>query len=413
VIVKKLSIVFILSTVAASLVVPSLAAGEDNRYTPPPQAAMKPMLSIAWKKGPNLPQGFQDSDGGILHNTLVTVDGFCSGATNVPGKAATYPRGFLRKVWGLDLHSLQSGWQRLPDFPGAARQELFAIVVDQQLYCWGGFSYSPPYSYKDGYRLSRRQEEWQWAKLPELPWLLCSSGICAMGSKIYVVGGADYDGAGAGKTYTNTDRTGKAARFGARLLAIDTKDLGAGWKELAACPGTPRWCAAAAAVGEKLYLFGGVTGDDNPTGKYATVVDNWRYDPAAESWQRLQDTPVASGNFPSGQIVAFDRYILMVGGGEYGNVIGPDGAPKPPYGTVTKHYPNHEYCSDVFVYDVKLGKFGTATPLPLNNNLPMTVVQGNRIHMIGGETGGATIEGEPFGHHPDLYLVGTIREINQ
>jgi hypothetical protein len=51
--------------------------------------------------------------------------------------------------------------------------------------------------------------------------------------------------------------------------------------------------------------------------------------------------------------------------------------------------------------------------LPLNNNGPMTVVAGDRIHLIGGETGGATIDSEPFGHHPDLYLIGIIRETNR
>jgi len=122
---------------------------------------------------------------------------------------------------------------------------------------------------------------------------------------------------------------------------------------------------------------------------------------------------VASGNFPSGQIIAFDRYIVLVGGYQYAKVLGPDGSLKPPYGAVGKHYPNHEYCSDVFVYDVKRGKFGTGTSLPLNNNLPMTVVESDRIHLIGGETGGATLDGEPFGHHPDLCLVGTILEISR
>ena len=139
----------------ASMALVPLAGGADSPSAPQPQDTLKPMLSIQWKKGPNLPQGFQDSAGGILHNTLVTVGGFCSGQTGVPGKAATYPRGFLKKVWGLKLQSPQTRWQELPNFPGAARQGLFAIVVREQLYCWGGFSYAPPYTYKDGYRLSR------------------------------------------------------------------------------------------------------------------------------------------------------------------------------------------------------------------------------------------------------------------
>jgi len=371
------------------------------------QSELPRMLEITWKKGPNVPQGFQDSDGGILGNTLVTVGGFCGGRT-VPGKEERYPRGFLKKAWGLDLRAPQAGWQPLPDWPGAARQELFAIVIDEQLYGWGGFSYSEPYCYRDGYRLSHRADGWKWDPLPELPWALGAAGIAAIGSQIYLVGGADYD---LERFYTQANRTGQVPRLGARLLRIDTNHLSAGWQELAPCPGTPRWVAAAAAVGGQLYVFGGATGNDNPTGAYCTVVDNWRYDPATDTWERLPDLPVASGNFPAGRIVFEDRYILLVGGCQYAHVLTPEGTARLPYGQPFRHYPDQEYFSDVWVFDPETGRFGTATPLPLNNNLPMTVVAGDRIHLIGGETGGCEIEGEPFGHHPDLYLVGTIRKV--
>ncbi len=162
----------------------------------------------------------------------------------------------------------------------------------------------------------------------------------------------------------------------------------------------------------KLYLFGGGTGFDNSTGNYATVVDNWRYDPAADSWRRIADLPIASSVFPSGRIVVFDRYLVLIGGCQYDHVIGPDGLVKPVYGKPFQQYPDRGCFSDVFVYDTKLGEFGAAAPLPLNNCRPMAVVADNHIHLIGGETFGSVIEGEPFGHHPDLYLVGTIRAVN-
>ncbi len=58
----------------------------------------------------------------------------------------------------------------------------------------------------------------------------------------------------------------------------------------------------------------------------------------------------------------------------------------------------------------KTNSFGRATPLPLNNNMPMAVIHGDELHLIGGETGGAVIEGEPYAHHPDLYLIGKLSE---
>ena len=81
---------------------------------------------------------------------------------------------------------------------------------------------------------------------------------------------------------------------------------------------------------------------------------------------------------------------------------------------MASHFQNKgDYFNDVFVYDTQSKLFGTADKLPLNNNGTMTVVFGDKVFLLGGETGGAVVEGEVFGHHPDLCLIGTIREINQ
>ena len=64
--------------------------------------------------------------------------------------------------------------------------------------------------------------------------------------------------------------------------------------------------------------------------------------------------------------------------------------------------------NDVFVYDTQTDLFGTADPLPIDNNLPMSVVDGEQIYLLGGETGGGSIGDRYFGHHPDLFLVGSI-----
>lgn len=368
------------------------------------------MIEITWSKGPSLPQGFQDSDGGIVAGSLVTVGGFCQGRPGPAGKEGRYPRGFLRKAWAIELNSAGGAWRELPEFPGAARQELFAIVVDDALCCWGGFSYSEPYCYRDGYRLSKAGGEWRWDRLPDLPWPVASAGICAVDRTIYVMGGSDYD---SEKFYTSADRAGGTKRLGSRLLAFDTQNAGRGWTELPPCPGAPRWVHAMASVGGKLYVIGGATGMDNSAGTYCTVVDNWRFDPKSARWERLPDLPISSGNFPSGRIVFGNRYILLIGGYQYDRVLASDGSTRPAYGHPTKHYSDRGYFSDVFVYDTQTDRFGTATPLPLNNNLPMAVLEGDRLHLIGGETDGSSIQGEPFGHHPDLYLIGRLRVVPQ
>ena len=226
--------------------------------------------------------------------------------------------------------------------------------------------------------MSKQADHWVWDPLPDLPSPVAFSSICAIGSKIYVLGGADYN---SEKFYTHADRDSNNKRLGARLLMIDTADLKAGWKRLADCPGTSRWVAAMAAVGGKVFLIGGATGDDNPThpNGYNTVVDNWRYDPARNQWERLRDLSVASGNFPSGQIVYKNRYMLLIGGYQYPMVEDPNGRLRKPYGVPYKHYKDNPYFSDVWVYDTQTGLFGTASPLPLNNNMMLAILDDSRI----------------------------------
>ena len=379
-------------------------------------AALTPLLEISWRRGPSLPQGFQDSKGGILDNTLISVAGFCSGQQGVVGKPDKYPRGFLKQVWALPVGKERtlplgkegSTWQSLSEFPGVGRQGLDAAVVGDSLYCSGGFNYTEPFSYRDAYRLSKADGRWQWKPLPDLPWPLMGHGSCVIDGQIFVLGGGDYD---AQRVHTATDRHGKLPRLGARLLMLDTRAVEKGWQQLEQCPGTPRFVHAVAAVAGRLYVFGGAASGTDAAGRTYTVVDNWSYDPPTRAWSALPELPVASGNFPAGAMTYADRFVLLVGGYAYGEVLRPDGLVRASYGTPTRHDSKNAMCSDVFVFDTQRGIFGRATSLPLNNNLPMAVVAGNQLHLIGGEIDHATIEGEHFGHHPDLYLIGTLKPL--
>ena len=380
-----------------------------------PQPKVPRLLSIEWSRGPDLPQGFQDSDGGMVGNRLVTVGGFCSGGLEEDNrrKPGRSPRGFLKKGWVLELGDLGAGWQRLPDFPGAARQGLSAATVNGSLWYWGGFSYEEPYSYADGWRLSRDDGEWTWDPLPAMPWKNATVSMAVLGAQIYAFGGADYN---AEAFFTETDRSGSIKRLGSRLLRLDTTDLAAGWREQAECPGTPRWVNAFAAVGGKLYVIGGASGNivrDGTSYGYCTVVDNWRYDPATDEWARLRDLPVSSGNFPrSSNAIYRDRYILLPGGHQYEYVLNPDGSIRSKYGVASRKTPASGLHNDVFVYDTRTNRFGRGDALPIDNNLPMTVVRGDEIFLLGGETGGGFVDGEYYGHHPDLFLRGRMSEID-
>lgn len=290
------------------------------------------------------------------------------------------------------------------------------MVIEDAIYVWGGFSYSSPYAYADGWKLSRQDGSWRWDRLPDLPWRISSSGLAAIGSKIYLFGGADYD---LKAFHTAHDRSGGNLDLGSHLIVLDVDDLPGGWRRLPDCPGTPRWVHTLSAVGGRLYVIGGATGGP----PYCSVVDNWTFDPATDRWTRVRDLPISSGNFPNGSNIVFDdRYIVLVGGYQYGCAF-EHRVSIDPYGSAHRA-PGQPalYYADVFVYDTQMDLFGRADPLPLNNNLPMATARGDEIFLIGGETGGARLkdapagavydpEGEYFGHHPDLCLIGRIELI--
>jgi N-acetylneuraminic acid mutarotase len=368
---------------------------------------LRPMLEIAWRRAADPPQGLQDSDGGVLGGKLISVCGYCSGNRDEQQrKPGRYPAGFLKRVMAFDLGAESSGWSDVPEFPGLPRQGVFCARANQRLCVWGGFSYSQPFCFSDGWALSKRDAGWKWEQLPPLPWPLTSAGACAIETKVYVCGGAQYDIQSG--FHTQIAPAGKVEQLGSRLLMLDTAHLDVGWKRLADCPGTPRFVHTVQAVAGKVYVIGGATGG-SPT---RTVVDNWRFDPDRAEWSRIRDLPISSGNFPkSSNLVFDDRFIILVGGYQYGDVANPDGTHRPNYGTPSHHDTRSGLNNDVFVYDTQTNQFGTADKLPVDNNLPMTVVHGDEIFVLGGETGGVMLEGEFYGNHPDLLLRGKIERL--
>lgn len=382
---------------------------------PQPQASLPRMLSFSWSAGPAMPRGMQDNHVSVIHNWLVSVGGFCGGYDD-DWKPGRYPRGFLNTVWGLDLDHEDKGWVELPSLPGAPRQGMLGTRVENALYVWGGFSYSEPYTYTDGYRLSRKDGEWVWDELLPLPSPVSWSGVAAMGPRIYCLGGADYD---SENFYTLQDRTGQVKRLGARLLVLDTNNLEAGWRDLTPCPGTPRALVATGVVDGKLYFIGGFA--VSPEGSYCNVVDSWRYDPATDTWERLRDLPISGSGTSPGLIVYRNRYLLLPCGYQYDSLMKPDGTLAPKYGTpstVERTWENHprlkdtHYYNHFFVYDTRTDLYGTATRLPFDDVASITIVLGDTAYMFPGETAGFRWKDEYFGHHPEFVLKGKITELD-
>ena len=278
--------------------------------------------------------------------------------------------------------------------------------------CGAASFYSEPFTYQDGYRLSAPRASGHGNVAA--PAITCGMGGMRTDSKIYCLGGCDYD---EKNFFTLTDRTGKIERLGARFIMLDTKELETGWRPLTPCPGTPRGFPATGVVDRKLYFIGGFAVTE--TGAYCNVVDSWRYDPGADAWERLRDLPISGSGTSAGRIVYKDRYLLLPCGYQYDTLMKPDGSLAPKYGdasTIGDTWENHpklkdtHYYNHCFVYDTRTNLYGTATYLPFDDVATITVIMKDTAYMFPGETAGFRWQDEYFGHHPEFVLKGALKE---
>jgi hypothetical protein len=438
-------------------------------------AALPNLLTIDWQRLPDLlhtdqlgSSGFQNSDGGwITEDSIVTAFGHGRGSwepkvvseflnqtylLNVTAALATPCRG---RGTGCE-HAL---WARLPDAPVSGRQDVASTTINGVLYILGGFSYSAPYVYSDFLQLAPlKAGGWKWSRLPAFPYALSMHAVASLGSKVYVQGGACYDRLHFVNFF---DCRGGTAGLGKRLYVYDTADPSAKWERLPDNPGPPRANAALSSLNGSLYLIGGMSFVPTTANKTAarTLIDNWRYDTTKSKWTRLVDLPIASGNFQTNgpQSSFLDRYIILIGGYQYGETYFPNGTTGPSFGLAQRlcpahtpagpksvgclpHCPvqmpnvtymgrgtwSHEYNNDVFVYDTVDDVFGRALgtsgndpglilpncgAFPINDNLPQVNVLGDRIFALGGECNDIVIDGAAYGHYPPLALSGKIKSL--
>jgi hypothetical protein len=381
----------------------------DSQYAPPSLDSLTPMLKIEWRLGPDYPMGIQESAMGCIHGKIVSAGGFTRHPLDVRKK---YPEafggaesGFTSLTLLFDPKNESAGWTRIADIPRPARQGAAVAVVNDALYVMGGHNYDDPLVYCCTYRLQEENGQWTWQELPEakLPWPIygAPNGTAVIGTKIYLVGGADvFVGPDAKEMDFHSEASRDGIPVGKALLVLDTENIKAGWKRLADCPGVPKFDAAIAAAGGKVFQLGGYYA---PVAKmefpYYNAVDSWCYDPTNDRWMRLHDMPRG----PNGRALVYeDRYLILVAGSGFPKTWHLDGTATHDYGATEKSPHWASYFTDtVRVYDTKTGELGTADSMLERTHNPSGAVVGDTLYTLGGEGG-------PRSYHPATLQIGKI-----
>ena len=178
-----------------------------------------------------------------------------------------------------------------------------------------------------------------WRRVADLRQGRCAHAAVALGGHLYAIGGMNM-----------AEGTSDIA-----LASVERYDpTGDAWEAVAPMPAA-RWCPAVAVLGEKLYLFGGSSEDDDEGGVLEKCM---RFDPIANTWEPLPDLPTPRSGAAA---AAFGGEVWVVGGSD---------------GTQLK---------TVEVFDPVTRVWDTSkADLPARRYRPALAVLNGELHLLGG-----------------------------
>ena len=284
---------------------------------------------INWQRGPDLPSPRDHLGCGVVGGRFVVAGGayWKNETKHFSAESIAYsPQ--ARK------------WTRLPSLPRPSAYGASAVYRDQLLIA-GGMDQTGALT--QCIRLTAKQGAACWERLPDLPHPVAGAKGAVVGSTFLIIAGAPgFDQAGIKSAY----RT---------VLELDLLHPTA-WKQRALPDKfAPRIGAATAAIGDRVYVFGGY--GVQPDGTIANFGDAWSV--RGEAWKRLRDMPVRARWATA---VALDsRYIGIFGG----------------YGS--------DFLADVYLYDTQRDVYVKSTSLPAPVCNAAGGMIGNTVYLAGGE----------------------------
>ncbi|MGV3664217.1 MAG: kelch repeat-containing protein [Prosthecobacter sp.] len=309
-------------------------------------------------KGPHA--GISGAGMAVLDGKIYLAGGF------IPAGDGTQEIGYRTSRWAHCYDPQTDQWTQLSDLP-ARREYTRAIATKDAVHVLGGaVQGKPAMPSADVFRLDVTAVPPTWKSVSPLTVPRTHMAADRVGDFMIVAGGNRYDFAEKGyspRTIQNvTD-------------VLDLTHPEAGWNQRAPIPGSARGWSASAVLGDKFYMFGGVTWTPKARERLRECLS---YDPVKNEWKRLADFPMPISGWEGS---AFgDHHIVVVGGAGNG-------------------------WNDVpFVYDAEADRWLRCTsPLPPGAvfNDPGVAIIGDTIYVAGGEGSG--------GSHFNHFLIGKIK----
>lgn len=264
-------------------------------------------FELRWQALPPLPdpEGFASSFAGVAGGRLIVA-----GGANFPGKR---PWEGGTKVWYDVVYALAADGQQWQEAGRLSRPLAYgaSFNANDGVVCAGGADVATHHRtvFWLGWRDGRLVEE----PLPALPAPSAYGSGVRVGNSLYLVGGT-----------TKADAV-EAQRTLWRLR-MDRPRTEWTWEELEPCPGPGRMLAQVAAIGDRLFVCGGVALTAGPEGKpqRSYLNDAWCFD-FTTGWRKLVDMPYPVAAAPSPLPVSRGGQVALVSGddGTRGHLIGP------------------------------------------------------------------------------------------
>lgn len=292
--------------------------------TPPPPSGDPSVFS--WETKANAAIGRSEAQGAIVDGKVYVFGGFSSGWTTTARSDA------------YDIAA--NTWSRLPDMPEELTHA--AVVVDgKTIWLVGGYvGDHPGPSTRNVWKFDTTTQTW--TRGPALPAPRGAGGAAIVGRQLYFFSGTS-------RVAGSTADPDQAETWALNL------DGGTTWTAKAPMP-NPRNHVAAAAVDGKVYAIGGQYNENESSGLQSDV---HRYDPAANTWQKVASLPVARSHSVA---VVQGGQLLVVGGTLPGNVASPD---------VTSYSPRDNVWSKL-------------PSLPSGRKTPVAAVSNGTMYVTGG-----------------------------